>query len=118
MELPSFLSEKTIYELHDLGFLKEIIKSIVVRNLIKETYPAVVLNCTGFAVSSPGSNIQDTPFHPANCPVFQVILSGGTLAEWQGSKRGLSPKDLAMNVALPEVDGRLITRAISFKKSL
>ena len=86
-------------------------------NLIKETYPAVVLNCTGFAVSSPGSNIQDTPFHPANCPVFQVILSGGTLLEWQESKRGLSPKDLAMNVALPEVDGRLITRAISFKKS-
>ena len=38
MELPSFLSEKTIYELHDLGFLKEIIKSIVVRNLIKDVH--------------------------------------------------------------------------------
>ena len=100
-----------------VGSLKDPISAEIVRNLIKETYPAVVLNCTGFAVSSPGSNIQDTPFHPANCPVFQVILSGGTLAEWQGSKRGLSPKDLAMNVALPEVDGRLITRAISFKKS-
>ena len=38
MELPSFLSEKTIYELHDLGFLQEIIKGILVRNLIKEVH--------------------------------------------------------------------------------
>ena len=38
MELPSFLSEKTIYELHDLGFLQEILKGILVRNLIKDVH--------------------------------------------------------------------------------
>ena len=48
-------------------------------------------------------------------PALQVILSGGTRAEWEAGFRGLSPRDLAMNVALPEVDGRIITRAISFK---
>ena len=48
-------------------------------------------------------------------PVFQVILSGGTLEQWENSFSGLSPRDVAMNVALPEVDGRIITRAISFK---
>ena len=42
-------------------------------------------------------------------------MSGGTQAQWQENLQGLNPRDLAMNVALPEVDGRIITRAISFK---
>ena len=100
-----------------VGSLKDPISAEIVKKLIVDTSPAVILNCTGFAVSSPGGAIQDTPFLSANCPVFQVILSGGTFTEWQEGKRGLSPKDLAMNVALPEVDGRLITRAISFKRA-
>jgi cobaltochelatase CobN len=48
-------------------------------------------------------------------PVLQVILSGGTLEQWQNSFQGLNPRDVAMNVALPEVDGKIITRAVSFK---
>ena len=31
------------------------------------------------------------------------------------SQRGLGPSDLAMHVALPEIDGRILSRAISFK---
>ena len=100
-----------------VGSLKDPISAGIVKEVIKRNPPSVILNCTGFAVSSPGSSTSVTPFSEANCPVFQVILSGGTLTEWQEGDRGLSPKDLAMNVALPEVDGRLITRAISFKKT-
>ena len=48
-------------------------------------------------------------------PVFQVILSGGTREQWESQFQGLSPRDVAMNVALPEVDGNIITRAVSFK---
>ncbi|MCY7272587.1 MAG: cobaltochelatase subunit CobN, partial [Phormidesmis sp. CAN_BIN44] len=44
-----------------------------------------------------------------------VIFSGGTQEQWATGFQGLSPKDMAMNVALPEVDGRIITRAVSFK---
>ncbi len=98
-----------------VGSLKDPISAEIVKGFIERTYPAVILNCTGFAVSSPGGNTLKTPFSEADCPVFQVILSGGTFDDWQEGARGLSPKDLAMNVALPEVDGRLITRAISFK---
>src|SRR5205085_2276003 len=32
--------------------------------------------------------------------------------------RGLGPRDLAMNVALPEIDGRILSRAVSFKAPL
>ncbi len=48
-------------------------------------------------------------------PVLQVILSGGTADGWESQFQGLSPRDMAMNVALPEVDGRIISRAVSFK---
>ncbi len=48
-------------------------------------------------------------------PVIQVILSGSTVEAWQNHPMGLGPRDIAMNVALPEVDGRIISRAVSFK---
>src|SRR5262249_33431008 len=51
----------------------------------------------------------------ADAPVLQVVLAGSTREAWLESGRGLSPSDLAMNVVLPELDGRLLTRAISFK---
>ena len=52
---------------------------------------------------------------PADCPVLQVIFAGGDEASWREGTRGLDARDIAMNVALPEVDGRIITRALSFK---
>lgn len=81
----------------------------------------VLLNATSFA-STPLAAIG-SPTLPAlrpllsalDVPVIQVILSGGTREQWETQQRGLSPRDLAMNVALPEVDGRIISRAISFK---
>ncbi len=83
---------------------------------------AVVLNTTSFAIAQKFgvgiSNDQEDRgdlWHTLNVPIFQVILSGSTLEQWQTGFRGLSPRDMAMNVALPEVDGRIITRAVSFK---
>jgi len=96
----------------------------------------VILNTTGFAiaqesVSSSQCNSQcnsqsNSPNYPKSSntisfwqqldvPVLQVILSSGTEEQWRAGFQGLSPRDLAMNVALPEVDGRIISRAISFK---
>jgi cobaltochelatase CobN len=83
----------------------------------------VLLNTTSFSLITPA------PLYPAipteldtnalwanlDIPILQVILSGGGLEEWQSQLNGLSPRDTAMNVALPEVDGRIISRAVSFK---
>ncbi len=49
-------------------------------------------------------------------PVIQGIVSTGTLEEWQNSSLGLGPIDTAMNIALPEFDGRIISVPISFKQ--
>jgi cobaltochelatase CobN len=97
--------------------LKDAFSANVIADNFAQAPPSVILNCTGFAVSTPGKDNTDTPYSSADCPVLQVILSGGDRPGWEDGTRGLAPRDLAMNVALPEIDGRLITRAISFKNS-
>jgi cobaltochelatase CobN len=49
-------------------------------------------------------------------PVLQAITSGAPRGNWETSARGLNPLDTAMNVALPEFDGRIITVPVSFKE--
>ena len=100
-----------------VGSLKDQASGEIVAQYLTETTADVILNLTGFAVSAPGQETSVTPFTEADCPVLQVILSGGDEDSWRENMRGLSPRDLAMNVALPEVDGRIITRAVSFKKA-
>ncbi|MEM7047126.1 MAG: cobaltochelatase subunit CobN [Pseudomonadota bacterium] len=79
--------------------------------------PAVIVNLTTFAVSSPGAWRQASPFDGVSAPVLQAIISGGSKRAWAAHAFGLSARDIAMNVALPEVDGRLMTRAVSFKQA-
>jgi cobaltochelatase CobN len=51
-------------------------------------------------------------------PVLQAICASSRRWQWEASTRGLGPLDTAMNVALPEFDGRIITVPISFKEPL
>ncbi len=51
-----------------------------------------------------------------DAPVFQAITAQSSRLAWDASGRGLGPLDTAMNVAIPEFDGRIITVPISFKE--
>jgi len=73
----------------------------------------VVLNATAFSARLDGA--QGTALDALDAPVIQVVLAGVGIEAWRASPRGLSPADLAMHVALPEIDGRILSRAISFK---
>jgi cobaltochelatase CobN len=95
--------------------LKEQAAADLVARFYADVRPDITLNCTGFAISQPGAAQAATPFDVADAPVLQVVLSSGTIDDWRGGTQGLNPRDLAMQVALPEVDGRVMTRAISFK---
>ncbi|TCM58751.1 cobaltochelatase CobN subunit [Rhizobium sp. PP-F2F-G48] len=77
--------------------------------------PDVVLNATSFAVSAPGADHKGTVLDAGGAPVIQVLFSASTRQAWEASSQGLMARDLAMNVALPEVDGRILSRAVSFK---
>jgi len=96
--------------------LKDEVSSATLAALFDDAPPAVVLNATGFAVSSPQSaEHAPTPLDAPGVPVFQMVFSGGTEEAWATGLNGLNARDIAMNVALPEVDGRVLTRAVSFK---
>ena len=95
--------------------LKDPVSAGVVESLLTESAAGVVLNGTGFAVSTPGKPTVDSPLSATGAPVLQVVFSGGNQRDWRATTRGLSARDIAMNVALPEVDGRILSRAVSFK---
>ncbi|MCU0527716.1 MAG: cobaltochelatase subunit CobN, partial [Elainella sp. Prado103] len=81
-----------------------------------ESGAQILLNTTSFSLARLEAESPNVAlWQQIDVPVLQVILSGGTTAAWQTQLRGLSPRDVAMNVALPEVDGRIISRAVSFK---
>jgi cobaltochelatase CobN len=93
----------------------------LVNHLTSETNTALIINTTGFAshtVSSPDLSSEPTDFSSPfalNIPVLQLILSSSTESDWQSYSQGLRSRDIAMQIVLPEMDGRIITRAISFK---
>ena len=95
--------------------LKEEFSQNVVLHLFRQTPPNVVINATGFAVSKPGNDYAATVLERNGAPVLQAVLAGGNIEAWEASSQGLGSKDLAMNVALPEVDGRVFAQVISFK---
>ena len=75
--------------------------------------PAAIITATAFAAGAePGA---ETLFDRAGVPVFQVIVATTRREAWEGSPRGLAPADLAMHVVMPELDGRILAGAISFK---
>ena len=95
--------------------LKDPVSAGVIESLLADSGAGVVLNGTGFAVSTPGKPTVDSPLNATGAPVLQVVFSGGNEKDWRTGTRGLSARDIAMNVALPEVDGRILSRAVSFK---
>ncbi|MGB7336330.1 MAG: cobaltochelatase subunit CobN, partial [Salaquimonas sp.] len=100
-----------------ISSLKDPVSVETVRQVFDDTKPSVVLNTTGFAVSSPTGEHQSTVLDEGGAVVLQMVLAGGGVEAWQQSSQGLSSRDLAMNVALPEVDGRVLTRAVAFKNA-
>jgi cobaltochelatase CobN len=50
-------------------------------------------------------------------PVLQGLCLTTSRATWAGSDAGLAPMDAAMQVAIPEFDGRIVTVPFSFKET-
>ena len=97
--------------------LKDPVSTATLSRIFAQAPPDVILNCTAFAVGSPhdGDDSPENPLLSNDAPIFQVILSGAAEDTWAEGLHGLTARDIAMNVALPEVDGRILSRAVSFK---
>jgi len=92
--------------------LKDAGAAAFVADTLRIWRPAVILNVTGFS-----ARLGDgpSPLDAAGVPVLQVVLAGASREAWTASPRGLSQSDLAMQVVLPELDGRLLSTVVSFK---
>lgn len=81
----------------------------------------VLITTMSFAIGDADSSNSNSDaasiLSELDVPVLQAITSGSTYWQWEVSSRGLNPLDTAMNVALPELDGRIITVPVSFKDS-
>lgn len=95
--------------------LKDEIAADIIEQLFNNASPDVIINTTSFAISNPGNEWQGTILDKPGKPVIQAILSGSSFESWSENARGLTARDIAMNISLPEIDGRLTSRAISFK---
>ena len=74
----------------------------------------LVLTATGFAAGAAADGA--TLWDELDCPVLQMVCSSGSRRAWRESSVGLGPRDLGMQVVLPELDGRLLGRVVSFKE--
>ncbi|RJF88248.1 cobaltochelatase subunit CobN [Oleomonas cavernae] len=93
--------------------LKDATCTAFIAGHLRDTRPAVIVNATAFSARLDN---QASPLDAAGVPVLQVTLAGSTKPAWAASARGLAQSDLAMQVVLPELDGRLLAGSISFKE--
>jgi cobaltochelatase CobN len=81
---------------------------------IEELRAVAILTTTAFAS---GTDVDGrTLFDRTEVPVFQIVVATTRREGWAEGRRGLNPADLAMHVVLPELDGRILAGAISFKE--
>lgn len=92
--------------------LKEPTSIAFLKAALAEMDPAAILTLTAFAAADPGeATVLDAP----GVPVLQAIIGTTSRAGWTEGVRGLTSADLAMHVVLPELDGRVLAGALSFK---
>ena len=93
--------------------LKDAAAAAFVAERLHHWRAGVVLSATAFSArrdDTPGTALD---MHGA--PVLQTVLCAGGKDAWDASPRGLGQTDLAMQVVLPELDGRLLAGIVSFK---
>lgn len=100
--------------------LRDAVSAATLSQIFHEVSPSLILNATGFslapAMKDMGDNQNNDPLTLPDCPVLQIVLSTASIDSWHENTQGLSTPDLVMNVATPEMDGRILSRAISFKE--
>src|SRR5439155_15315593 len=68
--------------------------------------------------SASGDDWDASALAALDIPVVQAMAATTSSAEWEASDAGLAPLDVAMAVAIPEFDGRIISVPFSFKETV
>lgn len=104
---------------------KNSINTDSVFGILNQAKVRAVIITTSFAGSESNPNLDESSAESSlqsisrlKIPIIQAICASSTQQQWRSSTRGLSALDTAMNVAMPEFDGRIVTVPISFKQSV
>jgi len=84
--------------------------------LAEEAAPDVILTMQSFSVCL-NSGERLSLFEELGCPVLQVSVGSSAREAWLKNPAGISPAEVAMNVALPEIDGRVFGTVVGFKEN-
>jgi cobaltochelatase CobN len=99
--------------------LKDEVSADTLRALFARFPIDIAINTTGFSASrgdASGSS-SGTVLDETGAVTLQAVLGSTSREQWLASTQGMSARDLAMNVALPEIDGRVLARTIAFKQA-
>ncbi|UPM50528.1 cobaltochelatase subunit CobN [Synechococcus sp. A10-1-5-1] len=86
-------------------------------DLLQREQVDAVLCTTSFAsVQFAEAGLGAPLWEELGVPIFQVLCSTQSREGWQASPVGLASLDLTLQVAMPELDGRITTRVGAFKE--
>ncbi len=91
--------------------LKDPEAAAIIARVLEARRPDAIVTTTAFSARDDARFVLDR----ADCPILQAITVGSTREAWEASARGLGAAGLAMQVVLPEFDGRIVTPPISYK---
>ncbi|HEX3538940.1 MAG TPA: cobaltochelatase subunit CobN, partial [Acidimicrobiales bacterium] len=79
---------------------------------------AVITTVLAAGGAGEGGEWDATALTGLDVPIIQATAATSPRAEWEASAAGLRPIDVAMGVAIPEFDGRIISVPFSFKETV
>ncbi|HEX6393987.1 MAG TPA: cobaltochelatase subunit CobN [Acidimicrobiales bacterium] len=88
--------------------------------LVRENKPDCVITTVLVSGGSAGDGLSwdATAIGSLGVPVVQAVTATTSRAEWELASTGLSPIDVAMRVAIPEFDGRIVSAPFSFNEEV
>ncbi len=86
--------------------------------LLAENDVGVVVTTVLAAGRAEGDQWEPSSLAGLDVPVLQALASTAPAAAWEERTIGLPPVDVAMQVAIPEFDGRIVGPAFSFKEEV
>ena len=86
--------------------------------LLAEHDVGVVVTTVLAAGRADGDQWEPSSLARLDVPVLQALASTASAAGWDERATGLPPVDVAMQVAIPEFDGRMVGPAFSFKEQV
>ncbi len=87
-----------------------------IKLFVKREKIEAIVCATSFSSINPDDLATGSEFWKnINLPIFQIITSLNSKDSWERSSIGLDNVDLCMQVVLPEIDGRIITKPCAFR---